>query len=223
MRTCSYCKIQVGSDTDKCPLCQSRLMGSVEGEMYFPTREALEFRSFLYKLQMFIVWSLIIAGLGLDFLFHIKIPPFENIHWSLIIAMWLLVFEFVIIRQFRPGTGSARKVTIMVAVILTMLLITAHFLGFMWLAWDWIVPITVTAAMIADFVLVLLDRQGNAMAYLLTGLVFVLVPCTIQVLRQVEMPMTWIICMLAGAMLIAGTVIFKGRAVADEIRRRFTV
>ncbi len=222
MKKCPYCKIEVGGDADKCPLCQSRLTGEAS-EAYFPVRDTLKFRSFLYKLQLFIVWCIVITGLGLDFLFDIRIPAFPGLHWGLIIFMWLVVFESVILRQFTPGTASARTVTVMVIVILAMLLVTAQCFGFMWLAWDWIVPVVITGTMIANFVLVMVDRRGNAMAYMLTGLFFGLLPCLVLYLRYKTMPITWMICTIVGVVLFAGAVIFKGRVVASEIRKRFSV
>ena len=95
MYTCPYCKIRVGGASEKCPLCQSRLFGDGE-EPHFPTVENLKKRSFLYRLQLFIVLCVVIAGLGLDFLFHLEIPAFPGLHWSLILAMWLLGSEFLI-------------------------------------------------------------------------------------------------------------------------------
>jgi len=197
MQKCPYCKIEVGGSHDKCPLCQSRLMGDRE-EDHFPVRDTLQFRSFIYKLQMFIVMSVVIAGLGLDFLFHLKIPAFPELHWSLLLAMWLIAYEFVIMPWFIPETGSARKVTMMVFLILGMLLITAYFFGIMWLAWDWIVPIVITGMMAANFVLAMVDRHGNDMAYLIFGLIFGLIPCIILYIVDEEMPIAWMICMIVG-------------------------
>ena len=222
MSKCPYCKIEVGGKPDKCPLCQSRLVGDGE-EAIFPVSQALKFKSFLYKLQMLIVISIVISGLGLDFLHHTKIPGYPKLHWSLILAMWLLVFEFLIMRQFRPGTGSARKITIMVLILLVMLLITAYFFRFMWIAWDWVVPIVLTGMITANFVLAMIDRHGNTMAYLLSGLFSGLLPCVIRLIAGNKIPMAWIICMMVGAILFTGAVIFRGRSVASEIRKRFNM
>ncbi|MCR5322343.1 MAG: hypothetical protein K6E85_03610 [Lachnospiraceae bacterium] len=222
MKKCPYCKIDVGGVLEKCPLCQSRLTGESENA-HFPINDTLKFRSFLYKLQVFIVWSIVIVGIGLDFLFDLRFPAFPDLHWSLILAMWLIVPEYCIIRQFRPGTGSARKVTIMVFLILAMLLITAHYFDFMWLVWGWMVPIVLTGMVTANFVLVFVDKQGNTMAYLLSGLVFGLLPCIILYFREEKMQPAWMICMIVSVILFAGIIIFKGRSVAKEIRRRFSV
>ena len=71
MRTCPYCKIEVGGDLIKCPLCQSKLTG--EGEAaYFPKQTVFRRRSFLYKLQLFIIWILVIVAVGIAVWFRNK-------------------------------------------------------------------------------------------------------------------------------------------------------
>ena len=222
MKTCPYCRIEVGGDLVKCPLCQSKLSG--EGDTpYFPKLKDLQRRSFLYKLQLFAVWIVVIAALGTDLLLHVKIPPTSDVHYSLILSMWLIAFEFAMIRQFRKGTGSARRVTMMVFIILALFMITAYYYGFFRLAMDWIAPCTIAATMIANFVLTMIDKGGNAMVYLLTNLLIGILPFIVFTIRNRTAPITWIICMLLSVILFIGAVIFRGRTVAGEIRRRLNM
>ncbi len=222
MKKCPYCKIEVGGNPSKCPLCQSRLSGEGE-EMHFPAVDALKVRSFIYKLQMLIILSTVIIGLGLDFFYKVRIPGYPKLHWSLLVAMWLLAFEFFIMRQFRPDTGSARKVTLILIVMLIMLLVTAHYLDFMWLALDWVVPIVLAAMMITNFVLAMIDKRGNTMAYLLSGSLFGLLPCIIRFAAEGKMSVTWLVCSMVGTILLVAAIIFRGRAVFGEIQRRFNL
>ncbi len=222
MKKCPYCKIEIGGDLKKCPICQSKLQGDSD-DAYFPKITTLQLKSFLYKLQLFIIWIIVIAALGIDFLFDVKIPPFVTVHWSLILAMWLIVFEFGIMRQFKRGTGSARKVTMMMFIILLMLFVTAYFFGFLRFTLDWITPCAITGTMIANFVLAMIDKRGNAMVYLLTNLLVGVLPYIVIHFSRREVPATWIICMLMSIILFVGAVIFKGRSVAAEIRRRLNL
>ena len=222
MKKCPYCKVEVGGNPEKCPLCQSKLMG--EGDRaYFPVQDTMKFRSFLYKLQLFIVWVVIIACLGLDFLVHLRLPGLPELHWSLLVAMWLVAFEFLIMRQFKLGMGSARKVTMMVLIILAMLSVTAYFLGFLQITLDLIVPVVITGAVIANFVLAMVDKNGNAMAYLLSGLLCGVIPSIVLFIVKDRMPVAWMVCMIVSLVLFAGVIIFKGRLVAGELQRRFNV
>ncbi len=222
MKKCPYCRIEVGGDLKKCPLCQSKLTGEAQ-RPYFPKQTSQKIKSFLYKLQLFIIWTVVIAGLGVDFLFGVKIPYFPDVRWSLLLAMWLIAFEFGMMRQFTKGSGSSRKVTMMVFIILILTMITAYYFGVLQFTFDWIVPIVLTGTMIANFVLAMIDKQGNAMVYLLTNLLVGVLPCIVLYFRNRQAPATWIICMLSSVILFVGAIIFKGRTVAAEIRRRLCV
>lgn len=222
MRNCPYCKIQVGGNLKKCPLCQSKLVGEKDAP-YFPKQTTLKIQSFFYKIQLFIVWTIIIVALGLDFLFGLKIWFIRNIHWSLIIAMWLFVAEFGVIRLFKKGISPARIMTLLIYILLTLLTVTTYSMGQLWLVKDWVAPCTVMATLIANFVLAMIDKNGNAMVYLLTNSVVGILPYIVFYLAEKDCPMTWIICLLVSVVLFVGAIVFKGREVVNEIQRRLSV
>ena len=220
MRQCPYCKVGITGDLAKCPLCQSKLSGTAE-EPSYPKFEAQKKQSLYYKMQLAIVWGLLIVGIGLDFLVGLRIPGFADLHWSLLWAMWLIGFEFGIMRQFKPGTGSAGKVTMLVIITLAMLCVTSYFFGFLKITVDLIVPIVLAATIIANFGLALLDKNGNTMVYLISGLFMGIIPSVIYYFVSDKMPLAWAVCLMVSVTLFAGSIIFRGRAVADEFQRRF--
>ena len=140
MRRCPYCNVGIEGDLVKCPLCQSKLPGTGE-ESCYPKFEAQKKQSLYYKMQLAIVWGLLIVGAGLDFLVRLRLPSFPDLHWSLLSAMWLIGFEFGIMRQFKPGTGSAGKVTMMVLITIVMWCVTAYFFGLMKITLGLVVPV----------------------------------------------------------------------------------
>lgn len=222
MRRCPYCKVGIEGDLAKCPLCQSKLTGSAE-EPCYPKFEAQKKQSLYYKLQLAIVWGLLIVGIGLDFLVGLRLPGFPNLHWSLISAMWLIGFEFGIMRQFKPGTGSAGKVTMMVLITIVMWCVTAYFFGLMKITLEMVVPIVLAATVTANFVLALLDKNGNTMSYLLSAMLMGIVPGVISFFASEKMPIAWAVCLMVSIILFVGAVIFRGRAVAAELQRRFHI
>ena len=223
MRRCPYCKVDIAGDLVKCPLCQSKLTGTGEAPCY-PKFEAQKKRSFFYKLQLTIVWGLLIVGVCLDFMVGIRLPGYADLHWSLLLAMWIFGIEFGILRQFKPGTRSAGKVTSMLAlIIIAMWCVTAYFFGLLEFTIDIVVPIVLAGTIIANFVLALIDKNGNTMSYLLSGLFMGVVPSIICFFARAELPIAWVVCLMISVSLFAGVAIFRGRAVAEEIRRRFHV
>jgi hypothetical membrane protein len=79
------------------------------------------------------------------------------------------------------------------------------------------------APIAVNFVLALIDKNGNTMAYLLSGLAMGVVPSVICFFARAKMPLAWAVCLMVSVVLFAGAVIFRGRAVAEELRRRFHV
>ncbi|MBE5912379.1 DUF6320 domain-containing protein [Pseudobutyrivibrio sp.] len=222
MKNCPYCKIDVGGDLKKCPFCQSKLVGTPE-DKYFPTQTILKFQSFFYKVQLFIVWIIIISALGLDFLFGLPLGPFDDFHWSLLVLMWLFAFEFGIIRLFKRGMSPSRILSISVVVVMAMIFITAYYTGFLKLYVYWIMPNVVMATMVANFALCMIDKSGNSMVYLLTNVLMGIIPYIAFYAWKKESPVEWIVSLLVGFILFVGAIIFKGREVVSEIQRRLNV
>lgn len=220
MRNCPYCKIDVGGNNKKCPFCQSKLSGTPE-EPYFPQQTILKITSFFYKIQMFIVWTLIILSLGVEFLLKIKIFP--TFYISLLITMWLLAFEFGIIRLFKKGANSSRVLTIFVIIVTLLLMVTAYFIGYYEYMVDYAVPVIIIGTMIANFVLAMIDKISNAMVYLLSNVVVGIVPYWVLYITGKNIPFLWVISLLVSVILFIGAIIFKGRPVLQEIVKRFNV
>ena len=222
MKNCPYCKIEVGGNLKKCPLCQSKLNG--EGErQYFPKQTTLQIQSFFYKIQLFIVWAVVIMSGGLDFMFGLRVWPGLHIHWSLIVAMWLIVFEFGIMRLFKRGISSSRIMTMFVMLVLVMLLVTSYYIGFFLIVAEWVCPIVIMGTIIANFVLAMIDKSGNSMVYLLTNLIVGIFPYVVFHFTERDCPIAWIVCLLVSVILFVGAIIFKGREVVSEIQRRLNV
>ena len=162
-------------------------------------------------------------SLGLDFLFGLKVWPTLNVHWSLIVSMWLIVFEFGIIRLFKRGISSSRIMTLFVLIVLVMLMVTSYYIGFFEFVTAWVAPVVVMGTLIANFVLAMIDKNGNAMVYLLTNLVVGILPYIVFHFTEQDCPIAWIVCLLVSVILFVGAIIFKGREVVGEIQRRLNV
>ena len=222
MKNCPYCKIEVGGNLKKCPLCQSKLTGKDEKPI-FPTQTILKIQSFFYKLQSFIVWTLIIVALGLDFLFNIKPFPGFTFHWSLILLMWMLAFEFGIMRLFKKGFSSSRILTSFVLIVMAMLGVTAYYFRVLPYFLEWLVPVVLIGTMTANFVLAMIDKSGNSMVYLLSNLLVGVLPYISLYFMGKDCPVAWVVALLVSVIFFVGAIIFKGREVVSEIQRRLNV
>ena len=222
MRECPYCKVKIAGLHYKCPLCQSKLMGENE-EPLFPKPEVQKKQSIIYKLQLFFAWVVLIVGLRLDFMVGLRLPGFPNLHWGLLLAMWIVTFEFGIMRQFRPGTGSAGKVTSLSLITLALWVITAQYFGLLQVTVDLAIPCAIGAVVITNFILAMIDKEGNTMAYLLSGVLIGVVPGIVMFFVSDSMPLAWSLCTMVTFILFVAAIIFKGKAVKAELQKRFHV
>jgi hypothetical protein len=86
-----------------------------------------------------------------------------------------------------------------------------------------VVPSALAATIIANFVLALIDKHGNDMAYLLSGVTLGAVPGIILFFVMDSMPIAWSVCLMLSIILLVGAIIFRGKAVVAELQRRFHV
>ena len=109
----------------------------------------------------------------------------------------------------------------LVLITIVMWCVTAYVFGLMKSTVDLVVPVALAATVTANFVLAMIDKKGNTMSYLLSGVFMGVVPGVICYFVRSEMPLAWAICLIVSIVLFAGAVIFKGREVAAEFQRRF--
>lgn len=220
MKECQHCGIQVGGQTKKCPFCQNSLVGDATENMW-PSPVGLKSKSIIYKIQLFVVFTVIVLALAADFLFHVE---FLNIHWSLLITMWLVVFEYGLMRLFRKEYSPARILSLFGATVLIMLMITSYFTYFFEEVASIVVPSVVMGTMIANFVLAMINSQiSNSLVYLLSNIVIGILPYIVLFGMGRSIPMFWIFTLVLSVILFIGACIFRGREVIGELQKRFNI
>jgi hypothetical protein len=77
--------------------------------------------------------------------------------------------------------------------------------------------------MIANFVLAMIDKSGNAMIYLLSNVLIGVLPYLTLSIMKKDCPFFWIVALLLSVIVFVGAIIFKGREVVSEIHRRLNL
>lgn len=221
MKHCPYCKIDVGGQLTNCPFCQNALNDDGSGDVaHWPAQTTLQKQSVLYKLQLFLVLSAMIIALSLDFLFHLNDG---HLHWSLLLSMWLMAFEFGLIRLFKKNFSPSRILTLFVLIIAVLIMATGFFTGYWSLAAGIIVPWLCIGTLVANFILTLADQIANAMVYLLSNILLGVLPYLVLFVMGKDIPLAWIICLITSVIIFIGSCIFRGRDVLSELQRRFNM
>lgn len=218
MKTCPYCNIAVGGTPSKCPICQNGLNGQ-STEDHWPYQETLKKESILYKIQLFFVLSLVIVSLALDFLFDLQ----PGVHWSVVITLWLLAFEFGIIKLFRNYFSPSKVVTEVALIVSLLLLFTGYWIHHLTVIGGIVIPIICLGTLITNFILILVDRASNAMVYLLCNVLVGALPYLVLLFMKHTIPFLWILCLMISVITFIGACVFRGRQVWSELQKRFNM
>lgn len=218
MKKCLNCDIFVGGNKKTCPICQNALKGEDTAENW-PVLVQYKKKAFLYKLQLFVVLALIVVALSLDFLFELN----DGRHYSLIIALTLIILEMMIRGFTRKHVVITRLISVSALHVTIILLLIGWYYDQMKPIAYFVIPIILGASLIANFVFALIDKTENAMVYLLLNILVALVSYPIIELYKKIRPIPWIICLMISVISFIGIVVFKGPKVLGEIRKRMNI
>ncbi|MCR4648595.1 MAG: hypothetical protein K5776_05920 [Lachnospiraceae bacterium] len=226
MKYCPHCKINIGGNHEKCPLCQNLLTGEGEKEHWPKIEDKYRKRHIAFKIVSFSVIAVCIINLAVDYLF-LNIP---HPTWSPIVVGWLLVsgwlLEFILRKHY-----NLLKTLFLSFVTVSLLSIFTE--TFIYLAWDvpflgitpiYIIPILCSANMIANFVLSLVDKHftDHSLIYMFLNMFAGVVPwLVILIINDGVPPIAWSICLVINGLAFFGLAIFRGRTVISEFKKRF--
>ena len=200
MNTCPHCHIRVGGDTAYCPLCQNRLSGPA-GEPYFPaTAPRIHRASLLYKIVAFVLSALIVVAGAFDFLLMEDTP---HRHFSILMAVWAVAVLRVVRAVLRRRFNGPRQ-------IFNLLLLLC------------------CVALVCNFIFAFLRSRftANALVYLLMNIGIGVLPYILLFFRidysgRLDAhSLPWVICLIISVITFLGLVIFRGRALKNEIVKR---
>ncbi len=219
MLYCPSCKAQIEGDADRCPLCQNALRGD-KGDPVYPSARALRRQSVLYKIQMFIALTGMVVSLACEFLLDAKAP----FHWSLLVSVWVIGGEIWLAAVIHGHKNPSKVVTLnawwaAILVMFTFIIIKDIRPIYFW----YIMPAIAILTEVTLFILMMVDKAHNAMAYLLGCSFLCIAMGIICMLVTGQRSVLWVICFMIGIVGIIGAVVFKGRKVPDELERRFHV
>ncbi len=220
MLKCPVCKIEIDGNRNKCPICQNALSGS-PSDYNWPVDEYLKKYSICFKIQLFVVLTVIVISLALDFLLDIR---FKGYHYSLMILMWGAVSELLITEFIRKKVFPAKILTVSAVFISGLLCVTAKYFDF----YDFLtptvyiaVPAIIGGTIVANFVFTFTDKSGNSLVYFLSAAVIGIIPYIAIYFGKKSFLLPWAIVLIVSVVTFLGIVIFKGRELKTEIQKRF--
>ena len=221
MKRCEKCKIDIVGEHRQCPLCQNQLEddGHIDHDI-FPVVESIENRyNLLFKVVTFLTVSLSIIAL----LFNIYFKAYG--WWSLIVivvlaSVWLSIGLAVYKHK------SILKYLLYQSLIIILLTVFID-QRFGWHGWSitYVLPSVFTIAMVVMYTLskVMKLDPGDYMIYLLLDALFGIIPIISIGSDSVISDIPSYICIIVSILSVTGLVVFEGKKMLNELKRRLHV
>ncbi len=220
MQHCPYCKIEVGGNLSKCPLCQNPLSGTPSDEApYWPEAKPLKTLSLAAKIVLFVLLSATFICLALDFLLGLH----ADLHWSVLVAVFslsALLILFLVLDH--PRLTVPRFLFQMLLLAIALSFFTEWFLGYRGFSLDYMMPILCSAVLVMDIVFIFVDARftQNTLVYFLMNVLIGLVTFLVLALLSHVQRIPWMICLIISVLGILSVLVFKWHSLWLELQKR---
>ncbi|MBE6024847.1 MAG: hypothetical protein E7231_16985 [Cellulosilyticum sp.] len=221
MKYCSKCHTKVMGSLIFCPLCQHELqIKDTKVEDLYPTK--IQKRTNKYMLLK--IFGFISSIVSIIAIFFNLILPSKTL-WSLCVVgimgfVWLSIS--VAIRKHRD---ILKYLWYQMLIISSLAVFVDMMTGHRGWSITFVVPILLTTGMLAMYLLskILHLQVGDYMIYLLMDALFGLIPCICLTTGKLSTNIPSQICILTSIISVIGLVIFEGKNMMSELKRRLHI
>lgn len=221
MKYCSKCKTHITGSLTYCPLCQSELVVVNEKvEELYPTKYEIDMTNHMI-LKIFAFISVVVSILSI--FINLMIP--SRIWWSLIIVMTFVCLWVSLLSAISKRKNMLEYLLYQSIIISLFSLFLDHFTGHYGWAIDFVIPVIFTLAIIVMYMLskLLHLQAGEYMIYLLLDALFGIVPVIFLATGSVRYTIPSLICIMVSIISVMALIIFEGRTMFSELKRRLHI
>lgn len=216
MKYCEKCKVSVRGDRERCPLCNAVLQGEPEPGGFPELPDGHRQRRLWISILALASVSACIVCLLLNFL-NRQYGPWSLFVLGGVLCMWLTL-GLALYKQRNVPKTLVWEVFLVSALSVLWDYVTG------WHAWsiNFVIPIVCMGAMVT---LVFMFRlfsvpSGSLIVYLLVDALLGIVQLMLLLTGCITVLLPSLLCVGVSLMMLAAMLIFRGRHVKEELRRR---
>lgn len=235
MAKCIRCKLNINDDTMMCPLCNGVL---VRDEAEFAAAEknsdgTYVSRSVSYpdvapalrRMQMAVRIAIFSAVIVAVVAMVVNYYTYKGIMWSLIVALGLAYGCFTLLYSFSTRRSLQRIILVQALLALVSMVALDYLTGHQGWAVKFAIPIALMVIPAGVVVLMIINVE-SWQSYIMTEITCTVISVIMLILAIFKVINSTILILIATGVsgaIMAGTILFGSRLVADEIKRRFRV
>ncbi len=220
MKRCEKCKVTVAGPQEECPLCQGPLLPGEPGREVFPDIPTVYSQhSLFFKILLFLSIVAGVVSLAVNWMI-----PQSGI-WSLMVVAGIGCAWLTIITAVFKRKNLLKNMTYQV-VLISLLAAGWDFLTG-WRGWsiDYVIPILCMSAMVAMSVIAKVNhlKLSECAIYFVLDGVFGIVPLVFILTKCLHVIYPSMICVAGSVISLAALLVFEGKNMLNEMKKRLHV
>lgn len=219
MKYCEKCNVSIRGNLTRCPLCQNSLRGDAQPAIY-PDIPGIH-----KKFAMFFKISTLSAIFAIVVCMSIDIAINSHAHWSIFAAFGIFCSWLSMCVAIKKRRTIPKNITYQAVLISVLSVLWDYFTGFRGWSLDFVIPITCAAATISSVILEIIMEMSKDRFILCVGLniLFGFVPLIFYHTNNLRVFIPSIICISVSILSMSILLLFKGKFIAQELKKHFHI
>lgn len=216
MRYCEKCKVSVRSPGKYCPLCQGKLTGTPEQQIYPKVPTIYSQFEFFFKL---LIMGTVSGGI-ISVMLNIMFPKSGN--WSIYVLFGIVCFWICLSMAIKRKNKIPQNIWNQAVILSAFSVLWDILMG--WIGWslDYVIPIVCSVGMIALAVAakVLKLRLSDFLVCLAADAIFGIAPLVFYLTGMLNTLLPSFICITISVISLVTILVFEGKNIRIELKKR---
>ena len=217
MRICKKCNLKIKTDSDICPLCQNKLIGKKE-ENVFPLIPNIYKKYFtFFKILLFISFIISLLCITVDL-------TINKYHFSLFVILGFICLFIILKTAFNNKESIFKSILSQLIILSCLSILWDYFTGFHRWSITYVIPILciICSINLAILSIVLKDYLEQEIFYFICTILIGIIPLLFIVI-DIPNKIPSVISVLFNLICFITLLIFKFKDVKEELKRRMHI
>ncbi len=217
---CQACNVKIMGRRRRCPLCGNELIGEELGESVFP-----ELTTGPTSNRLALRLAVLVTVVGALVCLMINIGMASGRFWSLFVLAGLCSFWFAAAVAFYKRRNVFKLILWQVVIVSGLSILWDLFTGFHRWSLNFVLPVVCTSALLAMVIIAQVTHRQlrDYLVYLLIDLVLSFVTLVLLLWGVLTVYLPTLICLGISLLFLVAVIVFWGRTLWSELRRRMHV
>lgn len=217
MRICKKCNLKIKTDSDICPLCQNKLIGKKE-ENVFPIIPNIYKKYFtFFKILLFISFVTSLLCIAVDLMIN-------KYHFSLFVILGFVCLFIILKTAFNNKESIFKSILSQLIILSCLSILWDYSTGFHHWSFTYVIPILciICSINLAILSIMLKDHLEQEIFYFICTILIGIIPLLFIVI-DISNKIPSVISVLFNLICFITLLIFKFKDVKEELKRRMHI